>query len=78
MSTQTVTFASDEITNQDDLETAVLKLIREDPFSSIGEMKQEINVRSDALQVGWWELFFLLKRKKLLTRRSRFRLFRAR
>jgi len=63
---------------QDDLETAVLKMIKQDPFSSIGEMKQEINERSETLHVGWWELFFLLKRKKLLKRKSRFRLFRAR
>ncbi|HKK21081.1 MAG TPA: hypothetical protein VJ983_06385 [candidate division Zixibacteria bacterium] len=55
-----------------------MKMIKQDPFSSIGEMKQEINERSETLHVGWWELFFLLKRKKLLKRKSRFRLFRAR
>ena len=56
-----------------DLDSAVLRIIEQDPFVSIGEIKAEINHRSTVLDTTWWEVFKLLRRNKLLTKRSRFK-----
>ena len=56
-----------------DLESAILRLVEQDPFASIGEIKTEINVNPGRLETGWWQVFGVLRRKKLLTRRSRFK-----
>jgi hypothetical protein len=53
-------------------------MVRYDPFASIGEMKREINRRSAHVTVGWWEVFGLLRRNHLLSRRARFRFARKR
>lgn len=56
-----------------DLEAAVLRLVEQDPFASIQELKTAINNRPGGLQTSWWEVFGLLRRHKLLTKRSRFK-----
>lgn len=61
-----------------DLESAVLALVREDPFASIREMTRELRVQPYFEDVGWWRVFGILKRSRLLKRRSRFRFVRPR
>ena len=55
----------------------VLKSVKQDPFVSIGELRRDLNRRSSSQRIGWWQVFFILKRQKLLTRRSRFRYARS-
>ena len=55
----------------------VLKSVKQDPFVSIGELRRDLNRRSSSARIGWWEVFFILKGQKLLTRRSRFRFARS-
>ena len=57
----------------DDIEVAICRLVRQDPFASISEIGREINSRTDAPGVGWWQVFSILRRKGLLTKKSRFR-----
>ncbi|RKX22955.1 MAG: hypothetical protein DRP35_00625 [Candidatus Zixiibacteriota bacterium] len=55
----------------------VLKNIKDDPFVTISEVKSLFNKsNSSADKIGWWEIFSILKRQKLLLRRSRFRFAR--
>lgn len=61
-----------------DPELMVLQLIKEDPFYSIGEIKGEINDRSEQVTVRWWTVFSILKRNGLLSRRARYRYARNR
>ena len=59
-----------------DLETIVLRIVGEDPFASIWEMKREANRLPHLSPVGWWQVFSILKKQGLLTKRSRFKLVR--
>lgn len=61
-----------------DLEDAVLALVREDPFASIREMARELRIQPYFEETGWWRVFRILKRNRLLTRRARFRFVRPR
>ncbi|MCK4632628.1 MAG: STAS domain-containing protein [candidate division Zixibacteria bacterium] len=61
-----------------DVETLTLRVIENDPFASIAEIRDEINRRGRALTASWWQVFGILRQKRLLTRRSRFRYFRSR
>ena len=58
--------------------TLLRRFIRSDPFMTIGELKRAVNGTPGVDPVGWWQLFFLLKRHNLLSKRSRFRLARGR
>ncbi|MDF1546030.1 MAG: STAS domain-containing protein [bacterium] len=60
-----------------EIETRILALIRRDPFSTISEVRDELNRRLTSGRVGWWTVFSTLKRSKLLRRRSRFRYARG-
>lgn len=53
-------------------------MVRFDPFASIGEMKREINERSSRVTVGWWQVYRILRRNRLVSRRARFRFARQR
>lgn len=68
----------DDVLNGGDLETAVLRLIKSDPFASISELKQEIRLSTAFEDAGWWRIFGVLRRHGLLSRRSRFRFARGR
>ncbi|MEW5995872.1 MAG: hypothetical protein AB1744_15960, partial [Candidatus Zixiibacteriota bacterium] len=59
-----------------DLETVVLGVIKEDPFASIREIQRQAGRILRDEPVSWWRVFITLRRLRLLTRRSRFRLFR--
>lgn len=66
----------DDDTIEDSLETAVLKVIKKDPFISIREIKKELLSLRTPIRAGWWQIFGLLKKNKLLTKKSRFRYVR--
>jgi len=63
-------------TSRSSAEELLLQAIENDPFLSIGEMAQHVNNLSDTTRVGWWKIVKLLKKNKLLSRRSRFRMAR--
>ena len=54
-------------------DTIILQLIAEDPFSSIAELSQQTRQVAPQLSLGWWQIFGILRRHKLLSRRARFR-----
>ncbi|MEE9442958.1 MAG: STAS domain-containing protein [candidate division Zixibacteria bacterium] len=57
-------------------EEIIVNLVAEDPFSSISELVQDASELAPKVDWGWWRIFGILRRKKLLSRRSRFRLSR--
>jgi len=60
-------------------EDALLELVAEDPFATLAELSAMVCERAtgaDAQAVGWWWVFKTLWREGLLSKRSRFRLFR--
>ena len=59
-------------TGAPDFENAVLQIVRRDPFASISEIVYELQ-RRHGEEAGWWKVFHLLRRHRLLRRRSRFR-----
>ena len=54
----------------------LVSAILRDPFQTIGELAEQINIDSNTSRVGWWRVFNLLRKNKLLSRRSRYRLTR--
>jgi anti-sigma B factor antagonist len=58
--------------------TKVLALVKEDPFYSISEIRAELTRRDRFRKVGWWQIFGILRRHKLLKKRSRFRFSQGR
>ncbi|MEW6049829.1 MAG: hypothetical protein AB1644_02030 [Candidatus Zixiibacteriota bacterium] len=61
-----------------DLDTRVLRLVRQDPFATIADLRRELNRAPNAPLVSWWRIFGVLRRHKLLLKRSRFRYARRR
>lgn len=61
-----------------DEETLVLQLVKQDPFQTIAELRDEVNRRLSDDEVGWWRVFGILRRNHLLRARSRFRFARGR
>lgn len=59
-------------------DSLVLELVIADPFSSIGEIAAEADEVAPQFELGWWKVFSILRRNKLLSRRARFRLARRR
>jgi len=57
------------------LEEILLRLVADDPFYSVGELKSELVRRGFA--VSFWGLVCLLWKKKLFTAKSRYRFARA-
>jgi anti-sigma B factor antagonist len=51
----------------------ILEMITKDPFLSISEIKAEIAKKFPHIGIGWWKIWGILRREKLLTRKSRFR-----
>ena len=61
---------------QDSEDKLLVSAILRDPFQTIGELAEQINIDSNTSQVSWWRVFKLLRKNKLLSKRSRFRLTR--
>jgi len=55
------------------LRDMVLEMITKDPFLSISELKREIARKHPSLNLGWWKIWGLLRREKLLSKKKRFR-----
>ena len=54
-------------------EDVILRLVAEDPFSSITELTQQAGEMYPGLDLSWWKVFGILRRHRLLRHRSRFR-----
>jgi anti-sigma B factor antagonist len=61
--------------HSDTLKGAVLRLVVEDPFYTINEMRVHLR-RARGRAPGWWEVWQILQQQKLLRRRRRFSYFR--
>ncbi len=53
-------------------EEAILKAIREDPFCTISELRMVTCENSQSPPLGWWEVFRILRKHRLVWPRSRF------
>ena len=62
----------------DSPEQVIIELVVNDPFNSIGELVDQANEIAPRFRFGWWKVFAILRRQKLLSRRARFRLARKR
>lgn len=51
----------------------VLRLVIEDPFSSISELAEQAREAAPTFTFTWWKVLGILRRNKLLRHRSRFR-----
>lgn len=60
------------------LKDRLLRLVQKDPFASIADLRSELGSGPGAAAVGWWQVFSVLRRHKLLSRRSRFHFARNR
>lgn len=56
--------------NDDEL---IMGLVVDDPFSSISELVEQANEVAPDASLGWWRVFGILRRHRLLRPRSRFR-----
>lgn len=56
-----------------DPELVALKMVKSDPFVTIGEIRRELQSRDPDCRAGWWTIFFILRRNNLLRKKSRFR-----
>lgn len=54
-------------------ENIVLEMISKDPFLSISEIKKETTKKNPSLKLGWWQIWNILRRQGLLSKKSRFR-----
>lgn len=54
----------------------ILKLVVEDPFSTIGELAEQAAEAAPNFRFGWWKVLGILRKHGLVRRRSRFRLAR--
>jgi anti-sigma B factor antagonist len=55
------------------LEHFALRMLKSDPFVTIAEIRRDYAQQSHGKRAGWWRVFSILKRHRLLRRRSRFR-----
>ncbi|MEW5796406.1 MAG: STAS domain-containing protein [Candidatus Zixiibacteriota bacterium] len=58
---------------ESDLELFALRMLKSDPFITIAEIRREFSQQGGGLNAGWWRVFLILRRHRLLMRRSRFR-----
>lgn len=58
--------------------TRILRVVQQDPFASISELKREVNRQPGTPILSWWQIFYVLKKHGLLRRRSRFQYVRRR
>ncbi len=59
------------------IDQAVQRLVAEDPFYTIAEIRDQLRELYDGqFRTDWWKVFACLRRHRLLSRRARFRFFR--
>ncbi len=73
----TTDYFKPDISEHDSLETKILKVVKNDPFTTISEIRDEVNIHSNFNKTSWWQVFKILKNNALLTRKSRFRYVRG-
>jgi anti-sigma B factor antagonist len=56
-----------------DPELFVLRMLKNDPFVTISEIRRDYALQVTGAKVGWWRVFGILRRHGLLQQRSRFR-----
>jgi len=54
------------------IEENILKVIREDPFYTISELRLVLKETAPDYELSWWEVFKILRKNGLVWRRSRF------
>jgi len=54
-------------------QNAVIEMVVKDPFLSISELKRELARKHPSLKMGWWKVWGILRREKLLSKKNRFR-----
>jgi anti-anti-sigma factor len=59
--------------SEPDLELFALRMLKSDPFVTITEIRREYSLQVGGAHVGWWRVFLVLRRHRLLRKRSRFR-----
>jgi anti-anti-sigma factor len=59
-----------------DADDLIKQLIIEDPFCTISELKELARDHDSSYAPGWWQIFSILRRNNLLSRRARFRFSR--
>lgn len=57
-----------------DIDTEIMCFVKSDPFAAISEIRDHVNNAFKESAVNWWQVFGILKRNRLLRRKSRFRL----
>ena len=57
----------------ENLEQKIKRIVIQNPFLTISEIKYQLNLEQDRT-LGFWQLFKILSKNKLLRRRNRFRL----
>jgi hypothetical protein len=55
-----------------DPDVFVLRAVKNDPFVTISEIRGESALELDK-KLGWWQVFGILRKNRLLRRKSRFR-----
>ena len=59
--------------SQPGLNQAVLEMVTKDPFFTISEIKNEIARKHPSLKPGWWSVWSVLRKNRLLSKKNRFR-----
>ncbi|HVP06637.1 MAG TPA: hypothetical protein VMS71_02255 [Candidatus Acidoferrum sp.] len=62
----------------DEVGARVVQIVRQDPFATISEIRREICRHPSSPIVSWWQVFRILRKNRLLMKKSRFRLARGR
>ncbi len=70
---RTEAYIAPSIESETDPELVALKMVKNDPFVTISEIRRELHNRDSDREFGWWKIFFILKRNNLLRKKSRFR-----
>lgn len=61
------------IKSPSNLSKVVIEMVSKDPFYTISEIKREIARKHPSLKPGWWGIWSVLRKNRLLSKKSRFR-----
>ncbi len=64
------------VQGRSEAEEIVMRAIRDDPFYTISELCLVLEETAPGHRLGWWGVFRLLKKNRLVSRRARFRFAR--
>jgi len=72
-SQQKIETSSDTVRLASEPTEIIIEMISKDPFLSISEIRDELSKKYPALKLGWWKIWGILRREKLLSKKNRFR-----